>query len=370
MSTVDAAWFEEYRRKLARERIPMSVSLELTHRCNLRCVHCYLGSDEDQRESTIDEMGTEDVKHVIDEVVEAGCLYLLITGGEPMMRRDFGEIYRHARERGLVVTVFSEGALVDDATVELFQSLPPQMVEITLYGATAETFERITRVKGSYEKCIEGVHRLLAGGVRVGLKTVLMTLNSHELEAMRKIADDLDVPFRMDTAIFPCIEDGDQAPIELRVDPDVGVADEFADKRVEKEWRDYVAARREMPVSERLYSCGAGVTGLSIDPYGFASPCLMTAHIRANILERGFQAVWNDELKRLQEKRPREGYACSSCEMRAACSVCPAFNYLETGEEDVRSDYLCATTVARWQRLTGKSSGGLPVVNQTAGTGK
>jgi len=358
-----AAWMAAYVEKLSRERVPISVTLELTRRCNLRCVHCYLGSQEEQHRNATEEMDTAQVKRVIDEAVEAGCLYLLLTGGDPMMRRDFDEIYRYARRQGLVVTVFADGVLVNDAMLELFRELPPQTVEISLYGATAQTYERVTRVKGSFQRCLDGIHRLLDAGIPVSLKTVLMTVNLHEFDEMRRMAEDLNVPFRMDAAIFPCMPDGDKGPLDLRVDPELAVVKELSDEKTVESWQQYLAERRDLPPSDQLYVCGAGVTGFFVDPFGWASPCLMATHLRYNLLERGLKSVWNEEMKLLQDRVPRTDYACSSCEMRTACTVCPAFNYLETGEEDVRSDYICATTAARWRHLTGNNDVGLPVVN-------
>jgi radical SAM protein with 4Fe4S-binding SPASM domain len=359
-------WMEEYRRRLARRRVPISVTFELTRRCNLRCIHCYLGSQEAQQEAASGEMSTDHVKGIIDEIVAAGCLYLLLTGGDPMMRRDFGEIYRYAREQGLIVTVFCDGMLVDDAVIELFREFPPHMVEISIYGASEATYEKVTRVKGSFKRSLDGIRRLLDAGIQVGLKTILMTVNVHEIEAMREMADAMDVMFRMDAAIFPCMPTNDHGPLDLRVDPALAAAKELSDNEAERSWRKYMAERENLPPSESLFVCGAGVTGFSIDPFGYASPCLMMGHERYNLLERGVDAIWNEELSRLQDRVARPEYACSSCEMRAACTVCPAFNYLETGHEDVRSDYVCATTVARWQHLTGKNSGGLPVVTTAA----
>jgi radical SAM protein with 4Fe4S-binding SPASM domain len=318
------------------------------------------------RESREQEMTTEQILSVIDQAVEAGCLYLLITGGDPMMRRDFAEIYRHARQSGLVVTVFADGVLVTDAVVELFRELPPRMVEISLYGATAETYETVTRVEGSYDKCLRGVHRLLDAGIEVGFKTVLMTVNQHELEAMRTLAEDLGVDFRIDAAIFPCLSDGNRDPLALRVAPAVGVDGELAAPGAVSKLREYVEKRSDIPVSDRLYGCGAGVTGFSVDPYGWASPCLMATHVRANLLERGLNEVWNDDLKMVMDRPAPAGYACSSCEMRVACMVCPAFNYLETGSEDVPSEYLCAATAIRWKRINDANPGGVDCDIRTA----
>ncbi len=323
-------------------------------------------------------MDTARVKSVIDDVAANGCLYLVITGGDPMMRKDFPEIYCHAREQGLIVTVFCDGVLVNGRIVELFQEVPPFNVEISLYGATADTYQAVTRVPGSFSRCLRGIRLLLEGGIAVSLKTVLMTINQHELAEMRRMAEDLGVSFRVDSAIFPCLPDRGQEPLDLRVDPQTAVELELEDPRQAGNWGDNIAECRGHTPSEHLSSCGAGLTNFYVDPFGYASPCLMTTHYRYSLAERDFGRLWDRELARLRDAKPRDDYACNSCEMRAACTGCPAFNYLENGAEDVRSEYVCETTRARWQALqaAGTVSGGsraavttLPVLKQHSGEG-
>ncbi len=360
-----------FRRRTAGRRVPISGILELTSRCNLRCVHCYLGPQEEQRGKRDEEMDTARVKAVVDDLAANGCLYLVITGGDPMVRKDFPEIYCHAREQGLIVTVFCDGVLVTGKIVELFREIPPFSVEISLYGATAGTYEAVTRVPGSFPRCLRGIRLLLEGGVAVNLKTVLMSINRHELADMRRMAEDLGVKFRVDSAIFPCLGESSlgesslgenspgesslgensHQPLDLRVDPQAAVALELEDARQAGNWLDHIAEQRDQAPSEYLYSCGAGLTNFYVDPFGYVSPCLMTTHYRYSLAERDFGRLWGHELARLREKKPRGGYACGSCEMRAACAGCPAFNYLENGAEDVRSEYVCETTRARWQAL-------------------
>ena len=170
-------YLQEFWDKVAQQHIPLFGSIELTHRCNLRCLHCYLGT---HRGSPGKELRTERLFSVIDEITEAGCLFLLLTGGEPLLRKDFPEIYRYAKTKGLMVTVFTNGTLVTDPLVELFEDLPPQAVEVSLYGAAAATYEMITGVEGSFERCLTGIRRFLEHGINVRLKTVLMTLNCRE----------------------------------------------------------------------------------------------------------------------------------------------------------------------------------------------
>ncbi|MDA8019638.1 MAG: radical SAM protein [Thermoanaerobaculia bacterium] len=367
----DAVWMKEFRDRLARERVPVSGILELTSRCNLKCVHCYLGPQEDQRAKRSMEMSTDRVLSLIDEMVEAGCLYLLITGGDPMVRKDFPEIYRHARERGLIVTIFCDGILASDAIVELFRELPPYVVEVSIYGGTAETYEAITRIPGSFPRALAGIQRLLDGGIRVALKTVLMEPNRHEISLMRSIAEDFGVSFRLDSAIFPCLPDRDDSVLGLRVSPETAVRQELLEdpSRVES-WQSYIEARQDLPPAETTYVCGAGVTNFYVDPFGNASPCLMTTQYQYPTEGRSFGELWEDELGRLRGNTPRADYGCNSCEMRSACTGCPAFNYQENGAEDVKSDYVCATTNIRWNTLTGLREGlSIEAALQRAGAG-
>ena len=286
-----------------------------------------------------------------DEITAAGCLYLTITGGDPMVHPDFPEIYRHAREKGLVVTVFCDGILVRDHIVTLFREYPPAVVEVSLYGATRDTYEAVTRVQGSHAKCLKGIRRLIDAGVHVKLKTVLMTVNSHEVEAMRHMAEELDVPFRIDNAIFPCLPDNDHGPLRLRVSPQEAVRRELSDPKRLEQWIDHLDTHVGVPPSESLYRCGAGVTSFYIDPFGYASPCLMTTQYRHSLSEESFETLWDRELQQLRSKTPRAGYECNSCEMQVACGGCPAFNYQETGAEDIKSDYVCETTLLRWETI-------------------
>ncbi len=337
--------------QLLERRVPLSGLLELTSRCNLRCVHCYLGPQERhwdaKRRSR--ELSLDQWRSILDEIAEAGCLYLGITGGDPMVHEHFPELYRHACERGMLVTVLCNGNLVRDSIIELFREYPPLDVEISLYGATRETYEAVTKVPGSYVKCLNGVRKLLANGIPVQLKTVLMKLNGHELPAMRKIAEDFGVKLRVDSAIFPQLTDQDQAPLVQRLDPAEAIRLEMADPAIAKAWDDQV--QRTAAPSDSLYRCGAGVTGFYIDPFGNVSPCIMTTHRRHSLLERSFASLWARELEQIKRTQPREGYGCNSCEMQMACTSCPGFNYQENAHEDVKSDYVCETTRERWTAI-------------------
>ena len=158
-----------YLGKAAQYRNPLTVSFELTRRCSFRCVHCYLGDQKIVRACKSQELDTAAVIRLIDEMAAAGTLFLTLTGGDPMLRPDFLDIYRHAVRNGLLVTVFCNGSLIKDEIVSTFVEYPPRAVEITLYGASQETFEAVTQTPGSYAACMRGVEKLRQAKVRLRL---------------------------------------------------------------------------------------------------------------------------------------------------------------------------------------------------------
>lgn len=354
MQCTEKTWLsnEEYLRKFNRTaerlRIPLSGSLDLTHRCNLRCIHCYLGDRSDLK--PYKEMNTEQILSILDQITEAGCLYLLITGGEPLLREDFREIYSHAKTNGLLVTVFTNGTLITDKIIRLFNDLPPHIVEISLYGATASTYEKITKVTGSYERCLHGVRQLLKHNINVRLKTILMTVNKHEFFNIENIAQDFGVRFRFDAAVFPCL-DGNMSPLSLRVPPEDAIRLEFSLKDRFESWKKYLVMTKGQILADDLYNCGAGITSFHIDPYGTLKPCLMVNNITYNLKNGSFFIGWHDVLSTIRDKKIGSLSGCNNCEKRPLCGFCPAFFELENGLEYLRSEYLCAMGNQRFQLI-------------------
>lgn len=344
----------DFNAKSARLHVPLSGSLDLTTRCNLRCVHCYTG--DRSSDMAVVEMDTAKVLSLLDEISEAGCLYLLITGGEPLIRKDFPEIYRYAKEKGLLITVFSNGTLISDSIIKLFKDLPPRIVEISLYGATQPTYESITGVKDSYEKCLSGIRRLLEHNINVRLKTVLMTLNSHEFSDIQQIAKEFGVKFRFDAALFPRLN-RDHAPVHLRVSASEAVDTEFSDHERTAQWEKFLAAHRDQSSSDDLYQCGAGVTGFYIAPQGSLRPCLMTTLISYDLMKGRFLEGWKEIRSRIRQKKRGRDFSCGTCEKMLFCDYCPAFFELENGSPDIRSEYLCTMGNHRYENL--KNAGGV-----------
>jgi radical SAM protein with 4Fe4S-binding SPASM domain len=352
-----AEYLEGFVEKAERLHIPLAGTLELTRRCNLDCVHCYLGPRLAREALQDQEMSTARICALIDEMTEAGCMNLLITGGEALLRDDFPEIYRHAKGNGLLVSLFTNGTLVSEEIVALFRALPPVKVEISIYGATAGVYESITRVPGSYDACLRGIRRLLESGTKVALKTVLMTTNSHEFEAMEALARDFGVRFRFDAAISPGI-DGDLSPLSLRVSPDEAIAKELSDPRRVERLAKFFSRHRSSTLDGELYGCGAGRTSFYLDPFGRLYPCLMALDSGFDTAVEGFKKVWDACIPSIREKKASPDAACRGCDKINICGYCPGFFRLEQGREDLPSAYLCQMGNLRFQRILDRGQQG------------
>jgi radical SAM protein with 4Fe4S-binding SPASM domain len=346
----DKAYFRELFRRAEAARVPLAGSLELTRRCNLRCVHCYLGPQARVRRDRRNEMTTAQVLAILDQAIEAGCLNLLITGGEPLLRQDFADIYRHSKLAGVDVTVFTNGTLVADRIIELFKDLPPRVVEVSLYGATADTYERITGVPGSYGRCLAGIRRLHDGGIRLVVKTMLMTLNSHEFEAIEQLARAFGAKFRSDPVLNGCL-DGGREPLGLRVDASEAVRLEFGNRERRQEWCDFHARYPEIPPSDRLFQCGAGETGFHVDAFGNLQPCLMLPGISYSLMTGTFAEGWA-KMAHIRDIKVSDSNHCASCQRRVYCGYCPGLLALENGDPEIPSHYLCALGSERLRAIT------------------
>lgn len=344
----DLEFLDAFNDRVERERLPLSGSVELTRRCNLRCIHCYAGPAAASDGAA--ELSTAEWHRLLDEVTRAGCLYFLITGGEPLLRPDFREIYRHAKENGLLVTLFTNATLVDEAVADFFTELPPRSIEISLYGAGPAVHDAITGVPGSFQRGLQGIQRLLSRRLPVWLKTMLMNLNRDEIPALRRLAASLGVRFRIDAQLFPRF-DRDPAPLGLRVSPEEAVAAELSDPEELRRWQDHLRRHTDPPALDSLYQCNAGRTTFHITPAGRLQPCLMADRPGYDLRHGAFASGWDGVMPRLLEIPAGPDQLCRSCRDRQNCGYCPAQFGLETGAEDQPSTYVCEIAKLRLQMI-------------------
>ncbi len=352
----DERYWRGFAGKINRQRIPLSGSLALTHRCNLACVHCYI-KEKPGISPLVPELSTGQWLSILGDIKNAGCLNLLLTGGEPLLREDFSELYTFAKTNGFLVTVFTNGTLISERIVELFRSLPPRLVEISLYGAEPETNDRITACPGSFDKALRGIRMLLSAGVPVRLKSILMTLNDDGFPFLEALARSLGLKFRFDPAIFPT-QFGDRAPIDLRVSPERAVELEMADPDRMREWREFTASFRGLAKDEGLYNCGSGVSTFHVDAHGWLFPCQMVRVAKYQLAAGSFQEGWEQAFNDFRNRLADSAMPCRDCEDKLLCGYCPGFFEMENGSEHAPSDYTCAIGRGRSAKLNSPEIGG------------
>jgi len=337
-------------KRAARDRIPISTTFDLTHRCNLRCVHCYVGHDVSAPAAKAGELATRDVIRLLEETAAAGCLQVVLSGGEPLLRTDFLEIYSSARRLGLIVQVFTNATLVRESHLDVFAEYPPEKVDVSIYGATEETCARVTGVPGSFAQALRGVHRLLERGIRVGLKSMILSENLNEIHAIEALAEGLGVSFRLDPLVTPRL-DGDLSPLALRVEARRGVALELGALSRRRHLREFADKRVDVAVGTRQYACGAARTSFHVDPQGTMRACVLSREAGFPAVDMGVDAAWRALTAATDELKVSDQMKCGSCKLVVVCGYCPTLFALETGSASRNSQYVCELGEARAQEI-------------------
>ena len=167
--------------KIRDKRALVSFDLELTARCNNNCRHCYINLPANHKNTKERELSAEEIKKIAEQAVSLGTLWCLITGGEPLLRPDFEKIYLTLKKLGLLVSVFTNATLIKKEHIALFRKYPPRDIEVTIYGVTENTYERVTRKPGSFNAFMQGLDRLFKSGIKVRLKAMALRSNLDEL---------------------------------------------------------------------------------------------------------------------------------------------------------------------------------------------
>jgi radical SAM protein with 4Fe4S-binding SPASM domain len=318
------------------KKIPIAGEMDLTLGCNLRCSHCFCAPDNREKELSFDE-----ICHILDEITDAGCFWLLLTGGEPLLRPDFLDIYTYAKKKGLIVTVFTNGTLITTKIADYLKEWTPFSVEISIYGMTQETYEKVTGVPGSYSKCMNGIELLLQRKIPLRLKTLVTTLNKHELWMMKRYAEEHGLDFRFDALINPRF-DGSKKPCRLRISPHEVVELDLAYSKNREAWKKLCRDLKGIPGStDVLYPCSLGMWSFHITAYGELRHCLMTQEPSFDLHQNPFLKCWTELIAEFQALKPEEENRCQRCELFAFCAPCPAWAQLENGDPNTVVEYTC-----------------------------
>lgn len=342
-------------RKGAAKKIPVSGTFELTPRCNLNCKMCYIHLADSELNHFGQELTASQWISLGEQAVRQGMVYLLLTGGEPLLCKDFCEIYTALAKMGLMITVNTNGTLISEKVVECFQKYQPEKVNITLYGMSDSTYAHLCGVPGGFRNAVRGIKRLKQAGIRVNLNTTFTKLNIADMEDLVSFAKEEQLPIRMSSFIFPQIRNLHETELINLSPEETGVAAAHFDEltlessQIEKR-KAFIqeCITNTAPVSaaeeSRMSSCMAGRGAFWISWDGKMYPCGMLPDFCQDVRNTTISEAWTATILEVQKIRlPRE---CTDCNYQHICPNCAAVSQSVNRKTDLVPSDMCLRTRA------------------------
>ncbi|MCK4809522.1 MAG: radical SAM protein [Candidatus Omnitrophica bacterium] len=359
-----------------KEHYPWKGQVELTYRCNLNCVHCYCKGIEEYASRCTPNTGNQELttrewEEILDEIHKQGCLWLCFTGGEPLLRDDFLEIYSYAKKKGFVITIFTNGLLLTGKIVDYLEKSPPESIEITLNGITEPVYERITQVKGSFKRVMSVIKELTVRKLPLILKSNCLKQNKDEIVRIKAFTDKLlgkphemkATPisrgkgnktwrFKYDPMIYARLN-GDTTPCDYRLSPGELLESKKSDPEIWQEYERGLCGKfpdlgRD---KEFLYRCNAWFTQFFINPYGRLKFCQFSEKFSVDLKKQPFREGFYNVFPQLLNEKFKTGSKCKDCSLRPICYHCPARAFLETGDEEAPVPYFCELAKATAEQM-------------------
>lgn len=339
------------------------LDIELTERCNNACMHCYINLPEQDQDAKNRELNTAQWQQILKQAADLGALSVRFTGGEPLLREDFQEIYLFARRLGLKVYLFTNARLVTPELADLFSKIPPlKKVEISVYGMRAESYDTVACARGAYDEFRKGLDLLLERQVPFIVKSVLLPPNRDEMTEFETWATLIPGMKANPTyAVFLDLRARRDLPVKnrlirkLRFSPQEGLT---LFSRRESEYRQGIkpfSIKFMYPQGNQLFNCGAGEGGC-VDAYGQYQMCMMLRYPDfVYDLKRGtLREALTEVFPRFRETRatnPEYLRRCARCFLKGLCEQCPAKSWSEHGTLDTPVEYLCQVAHAQARYL-------------------
>lgn len=342
--------------KAGSRRIPLSGTFELSPVCNFACRMCYVRRTQTQvMRYSRKILGLEQWKRIADEATAQGMLYLLLTGGEPFLWPDFWKLYEYLSGKGLLLTINSNGSLIDEETVRRLREHPPTRINITLYGASDETYKRLCAAEHGFQRTEAAILRLKDAGIQVKLNCSLTPYNVQDLEAMIRWAEKEELIIETNSYMFPPIRRDEDA---------YGKNDRFTPWEAaywhirrylflygEEHYRTYLenianGLMDPLGLDESCYDpvdgkvrCRAGSAAFWVSWDGYLLPCGMMSRPKVDLQKEAFPGAWEKLVR--ETGRVRLSGVCAECVNRSICHSCAAMALAETGAFEKVPQYLC-----------------------------
>ena len=350
------------------ERYPVNGTFELTVRCNLRCRMCLFRHDSSEDEAIkARELTAGQWIDLAGQVAECGTVKLLITGGEPMLRPDFCEIWEGIYRQGFLLELYTNGTLVTPKIMETLRRYPPHKIGVTLYGTSEETYEKVCGNGAMFHRALAGFHELVTLPSKLEFRTTIIKDNRRDFEEMHElIRREFGEQYRLiHTRLVTQSVRGACADVKAcRLEPEENVALSFA--RSIQLIRDYVGEENFDPSlvgyekkdcctdncmspKASLFGCEAGMSQYTISWDGKLLGCQMLDLFHTNPMESGFAEAW--EAYPMTVRLPEPDPDCLSCRNQDLCNCCAASRYAETGSLSGKPAYVCQDVAAMARTL-------------------
>lgn len=301
---------------------PIACMLNITRRCNLKCIHCY------QTNRANRELTTAQWKEVIGGLARAGVLMLVFSGGEPFVRKDFMELVRYARKKRFSITIKTNAVLINEKSARALSRIAISEMQISLYSLKPEVHDRITQVKGSFRKLMDALHLLKKNEINISLSIPAMNINIDEIPEMVKFAKEEGFQFSIDPSLTIC-EDGTGVPANLRPSQKQLTRLLLNSDLVDMDAVGKSAVTRCL--SSRV--CNAGRASLTIDSDGDVYPCALLPIKLGNIKENKILQIWQNPVRKfINSIRWLHLYDCQHCTLWRWCTRCHGIALIEDGD--------------------------------------
>jgi len=371
MAYIKVRHYSNYISVLKNELPTSHIDIELTERCNNNCIHCYINQPENSSTVKIREMSTGYIKEILSQAADLGCLNVRFTGGEPLLREDFAEIYLFTRRLGMYVTLLTNATLIDEQLCKLFKQTPPgKPISISVYGMHTLSYDAVVARKGAFEEFQRGINLLREYDIPFIVKSSLLPQNMHEMAEFEAFAAtvpwmDHKPPYSMNFDLR-ARRDNPQTNrfiASLRLSPQETLS--VLTRTPEDYYNNMRKFSRQFMghPSEKLFSCGAG-HGTCVDAYGNAQMCMLLRHphtvysldlenhqknnpeTNLSPLEYALR-VFFPKIREMHATSPEYLNRCAKCFLRGLCEQCPAKSWEEHGTLDTPVEYLCEVAHAQ-----------------------
>ncbi len=352
--------------KAAKKRVPITGQFELTARCNLRCKMCYVSKPSNDKNAIKLEHSANDWIHLAEEAHSCGMLYLLLTGGEVFLLKDFKTIYENIASMGFNIDIYSNATLINKEVINWLKHTPPSVVSVTLYGGSPETYARVTGNPENFKKAAQGIDLLISEGITTEIKTTITNKNVSDFAKMAEFAEKRGLRLGVINYISPRRDRFNNSPQEERLSPQKLAqiesyisnyyrkkqeenAEKFQNKLLNEVSLNYnitpdkvidtANCKPQNPNTSEPFYCGSSKYSFWVTWDGRMTPCSLMDIPYSLPFKNGFAPAW-DKLQKLSSTIPINT-KCNNCSEKEYCQPCPAKLKNETGSYDKPAPYLC-----------------------------